>query len=291
MWRLRQHLLTHKTGSKPNIVAQQSRTSQNVQMLLQASSHPSTPPRRPTPAATSSDDHPYATASDPLQVTPERHSAVPATAQSDHLYSTTKAKQDNREVETQQELQVRLKKIDHLYSSPSSPSSAANIASTKGKKVKKQSIQALGHSYAAARPRRVSLTEAKKRTAPRSSDSSMFPCQQCDKEFELPHRLTRHVREVHSAGHMFPCDRCDKEFAQPYRLNRHIREVHIKEKLHACAYCDKAFFKVTSKERHELTHTEHQLWKCSSCSKCFRDPSSLKYHEAKSVCLKKSQKT
>ena len=86
---------------------------------------------------------------------------------------------------------------------------------------------------------------------------------------------------------MLPCDQCDKAFPQPYRLNRHIREVHVKERRHFCRYCDKAFFKLTSKERHELTHLEHDKWKCGSCERVFRDQSSLKYHEKKEVCLHK----
>eukprot|EP00094_Tigriopus_californicus_P000396 TCALIF_00385-PA protein Name:"Similar to Ovol2 Transcription factor Ovo-like 2 (Mus musculus)" AED:0.66 eAED:0.66 QI:0/0/0/0.33/1/1/3/0/499 len=120
-----------------------------------------------------------------------------------------------------------------------------------------QSIQAMGHSYAAARPRRISgsLTGGK---GPLTSQ-------------------------------MYPCDQCNKTFPQPYRLNRHIKEVHIKEKRHFCQFCDKAFFKTTSKDRHELTHSDHQLWRCDVCDKNFRDQSSLKYHVNHNVCMKKDR--
>ena len=153
---------------------------------------------------------------------------------------------------------------DHLYSSaPPSPQPSPSSSSSKGKRLsaakkkkllakkKKHSIQALGHSYAAARPRRFSET---------NPDN---------------HEM------------MYPCDQCEKTFPQPYRLNRHIREVHLKEKQHYCSHCDKAFFKLTSKQRHELTHTEHTQWRCKVCAKVFRDQSSLKYHEKHKVCARK----
>ena len=126
------------------------------------------------------------------------------------------------------------------------------------RKKKKQSIQALGHSYAAALPRRIP-----------SSEGGL--------------RKNKSIQ-------MFPCDQCDKQFPQPYRLNRHIREVHIKERRHSCQYCSKAFFKLTSKERHELTHAIHDMWRCEKCEKVFRDQSSLIYHDNKKVCQKEKTK-
>lgn len=88
---------------------------------------------------------------------------------------------------------------------------------------------------------------------------------------------------------MFPCDQCDKEFPQPYRLNRHIREVHVKERRHQCRMCDKGFFKLTSRDRHEMTHEAVGRWKCQKCFKCLKDQSSLKYHEKNEVCVKKNE--
>lgn len=128
-------------------------------------------------------------------------------------------------------------------------------ASEKRRKVKaNQTVQAMGHSYAAARPRRI------------SGSSGKGP----------------------STKEMFPCDQCEKTFPQPYRLNRHIQEVHVKEKRHKCTFCDKAFFKCTSRDRHQLIHTEHDLWKCHLCHKNLRDQSSLKYHLERQVCQKDS---
>ncbi len=226
-------------------------------------------------------DHAYAEKRRPRQIEPQStanppsssdHPYASAASRSDHPYSAkdaiTLAETDRprpaqiAKEESQQQLQVRLKKLDHLYSSPSSPSSPGTshhqqpTSSRKCAAAKRQSVRAIGHSYAAARPRRTSTGgEGGRRSAA-----------------------------------LYPCDQCDKVFPQPYRLNRHIREVHVRERRHTCKYCDKSFFKVTSKERHELTHTEHQLWKCPECQKCFRDQTSLKYHRTKNVCLKRSAK-
>ncbi len=294
MWRLRQHLLNHKAVRAK---AQEMTTPDHAyaeERRLMSSVDSRLPP-------SSASDHLYATSAS---------EATAASSRSDHPYSTTKevaataeapvepekshvpVPQETLREEQQQQLQVRLKKIDHLYSSPSSPASpgthqaaaeaAAGTAGTAGagataatsKRAKRQSVRALGHSYAAIRPRRASNCGGGGgggggRGAGAGGGGE------------------RQGREGLSTT-LYPCDQCDKEFPQPYRLNRHIREVHVRERKHCCRFCDKSFFKVTSKERHELTHTEHQLWRCAECQKCFRDQTCLKYHQTKNVCLKRA---
>ncbi len=199
MWRLRQHLLTHKT-------APSSSSSPKGRPPISSLS------KAAAPAQAGPMDHAYAghqesTTPQTQEPPPEKESQHPASAAaaalatSDHQYSSHKARtppppeQPQTREEQQQQLQVRLKKIDHLYSSPSSPASPAAGANQqggggggsalgKGKKkkpgAKRQSIQALGHSYAAARPRRISGGplpdgEGKRRGA---STQAMFPCDQ-----------------------------------------------------------------------------------------------------------------
>ncbi len=271
MWRLRQHLLTHKNslttrrsyfGSAAPAGTSANPTAGVTRDVVELSSPLDEQQARGPTIGGEKDDHDYYATADkpsavaadspPVDVSTTKKSRISVSSKaahvtnsrcSDHLYSARRlSKKEAAALAAKKEQQIQLKKRDHLYSStPSSPTSATAAASS-AKPSSRQSIQALGHSYAAA------------------------------------------ARGVNGKG-MFPCDQCEKIFPQPYRLNRHIREVHIKERSHFCRHCDKAFFKLTSRERHEMTHTEHDKWKCTNCEKCFRDQSSLKYHLDKRVCL------
>ena len=266
MWKFRQHLLKHsapkETPKNDHLYAetpsQNPQKSQDHQYATKEVSDHSYGTRR----AAKSADHAYTSAtgervpvSVPLPQVPVSIAITEHQAQSIPAKTPAPIKRPQKVSGTPQD--------DHMYSSaisirpdpnkrsPSDVKKKSLSIPTKKKvkaKSRQQSIQALGHSYAAARPRRVSGAKA--------GESQM----------------------------MYPCDQCDKEFPLPYRLNRHIREVHVKEKVHFCKFCDKSFFKVTSKDRHELTHSEHTLWTCQDCKRAFRDQSSLKYHVKHKVC-------
>jgi hypothetical protein len=197
-----------------------------------------------------------------------RPEAAAAAARADHLYS---ARRLSKKEVARNELQSQLKKTDHLYSSqPSSPTGGSMTSSPMAAqpslrkiRAKRQSVQAMGHSYAASPPN---------------------PPAKVPLGGKIRLRSVRSVRG--QGGGAFGCNRCDLTFPQPYRLNRHVREVHMKERIHECRHdgCDKSFFKVTSRNRHELTHVTHEKWRCSKCQKCFRDQTALNYHTANNVC-------
>jgi hypothetical protein len=65
--------------------------------------------------------------------------------------------------------------------SPKKPKTSVGKKKKSLAKKKKHSIQALGHSYAAARPRRFSETNP-------DNQEMMYPCDQCEKTFPQPYR-------------------------------------------------------------------------------------------------------
>jgi len=292
MWRLRQHLITHRRMTE--VPSSQPGTVSTGTTATAASDHSysGSPLHQSMPSVARAGDNlmttieqqpascggelgnPLAMRAKPDRsaLPPRRASssvARPVQARSDHLYSAkhlTEKEAAEMATRARKEMMTQKKKAtsdhDHLYSSqPSSPTSAPISTSLRQIRAKRQSVQAMGHSYAAARPRPPpTSTAGRPRPGPAASTV------------------------------MFGCDRCDRAFPQPYRLNRHIREVHERVKVHACrvAGCSKAFFKVTSRNRHELTHDgQHDKWKCGRCLKCFRDQTALNYHVAKKVCSKK----
>lgn len=312
IWKLRQHYREHTLRRKvaketPKISDPTPKSSIPISASAQMPPPPPPPPPPPAPSQTSRSSSLSCLSSDKINLNKDspvdsprpkrklnavrddhsydfrRAKTIPKIPddRSDHQYSTrslrklpvkfhqsktTKFSKRVEENSTKVVAQVDSQEVSKPLSSQviSEPRAVTRKSSSPSAEIRKsrqrpslkaQSIQAMGHSYAAARPRRISgsLTGGK---GPLTTQ-------------------------------MYPCDQCNKTFPQPYRLNRHIKEVHIKEKRHFCQFCDKAFFKTTSKDRHELTHSDHQLWRCDVCEKTFRDQSSLKYHMNHNVCGKK----
>ena len=162
MWKLRQHLLTHKSKAKSNnnpppsgipidhLYVDQSKPKAGVTEFSKDHQYSQKDPSG-VDNADSEDD----VTSTPMPMNNKRI---------DHLYSAKKlSKKEAAELAAKKEKNYQMKKLDHLYSAPSSPSSPTSAAKAirKAKKkvatnVKRQSVKALGHSYAAARPRRLS---------------------------------------------------------------------------------------------------------------------------------------
>lgn len=153
MWKLRQHLVTHKSKTKNNNPPPSGIPIDHLYVDQSKSN------------AVVTEDHQYsqidnADSEDDVTSTP-----MPMNNKRiDHLYSAKKlSKKEAAELAAKKEKNYQMKKLDHLYSAPSSPSSPTSVGKVVrkskkvvAKKVKRQSVKALGHSYAAARPRRLS---------------------------------------------------------------------------------------------------------------------------------------
>ncbi len=91
-------------------------------------------------------------------------------------------------------------------------------------------------------------------TQPRSRvPGEPLKCFFCDKVFQLPSALTRHMR-VHTGDKPFKCDVCHKAFAQAVHLKKHKR-IHTGEKPYLCDVCPKAFARTEDLRKHQVTHT------------------------------------
>ena len=53
-----------------------------------------------------------------------------------------------------------------------------------------------------------------------------YQCLSCDKYFNLPHHLSRHIATIHEGRKDFKCDQCEKQFSERGNLRQHINAVH-----------------------------------------------------------------
>ena len=67
------------------------------------------------------------------------------------------------------------------------------------------------------------------------------PCLHCEKKFNRPYALRRHIKNVHEKEKSYICKICQKTFGYGAvgKLNTHMRVVHGGERHHTCVKCKK----------------------------------------------------
>ncbi|XP_067637538.1 transcription factor grauzone-like [Eurosta solidaginis] len=84
-------------------------------------------------------------------------------------------------------------------------------------------------------------------------DKEIVRCHICSKGFRSQKCLENHITK-HKDDRDYPCEICNKSFANPHRLRKHIQDIHENLKRHICDICGKTFKFKPSFERHVLEH-------------------------------------
>ena len=129
------------------------------------------------------------------------------------------------------------------------------------------------------------------------SETLLFPCNKCDKQFNRKDTLYRHNENVHSTYNYnlpaankllkvrekeWKCKTCQKSFHSAWDLENHLVKRNCSEITKpdfSCQYCDKSY-----KEKHNLNkhikskHCSKENVICSICGKVFQQKQSLTRH-------------
>lgn len=111
---------------------------------------------------------------------------------------------------------------------------------------------------------------------PTMTDTGLFSCQFCDKEFTNANSLSRH-ENVHTGKTPLECDVCFKTFISKSILCIHKRS-HTGEKPYACIICGRSFTQKSHLVLHYRTHTGEKPYDCGLCEKKFSSTSGRAEH-------------
>ena len=108
-----------------------------------------------------------------------------------------------------------------------------------------------------------------------------FNCDHCEKKFNHPSNLKRHIRTAHfelSDKKIYACPECGKTFKDPSARKHHLK-IHMEVRPHPCDGCDKSFATKSQLESHVRIHTGEKPFVCSLCGRCFVTKGQLKSHK------------
>ena len=113
-----------------------------------------------------------------------------------------------------------------------------------------------------------------------SSNFREFRCTVCDKPFDRPYRLTRHL-EIHDPNRpRMPCSFCNKTFTRKDSMESHIRSAHTANNTFTCEHqdCNKTFSSRSIYLSHLKVHGDTKPYHCQECSMHFTLLFELKEH-------------
>ncbi|XP_052770104.1 uncharacterized protein LOC128209886 [Mya arenaria] len=107
-----------------------------------------------------------------------------------------------------------------------------------------------------------------------------YQCEQCKKPFTSVSSWKDHITYVHSDLRRFVCDLCNKGFKMSAALKKHRQEFHEKgaKMRFQCEYCNKIFSTKTNLVKHFVVHSEDKPFECPTCGKCFNRKNNLSEH-------------
>ena len=114
-----------------------------------------------------------------------------------------------------------------------------------------------------------------------------FPCPKCDKVWNWPWELRRHLM-IHfkpqklnmENSYKCPDPDCGKKFQWKRDMKQHER-IHTGDKLLVCSVCHKKFTTRQALLHHVVVHTGEKPFQCAVCGNRFTQPANLRTHVKK----------
>ena len=127
--------------------------------------------------------------------------------------------------------------------------------------IRKGTVKKINHKWDAQ-------LEKSTKATPSAGKYENFKCSDCEKCFNLPMQLKRHMERVHGIQKTFQCKTCSSEFTSKDELTMH-RQEH-KTQSHKCDICEKVVTTAASLRDHLNYHMGVKPHKCETCGKEFR---------------------
>lgn len=112
------------------------------------------------------------------------------------------------------------------------------------------------------------------------ANGKSFQCEVCNKMFDRPYRLQRHLQIHDPNRRRVSCQICDRMFTREDTLQNHIRCLHSDERPYKCTDegCYKAFASQSALIQHLKSHMNGKPYRCNECPASFALLSIYKQH-------------